>query len=669
MDKLLFGAAYYDEYMPHERLAKDVEMMKRAGMNVVRIAESTWSTCEPQEGVFDFSHVERVMDAMEAAGISVIIGTPTYAIPTWMVKSHPDVLAETKNGRGKYGPRQIMDISHPVYRYYAERMIRELMKRTAHRTCVIGFQIDNETKHYGTAGRNVQEKFVKALRAQFHDDLDAMNAAFGLDYWSNRINAWEDFPDVLGTINGSLGAAFEKFQRTLVTDFLHWQAAIVREYKREDQFITHNLDYEWRGHSYGVQPDIDHFQAAKCLTIPGVDVYHPGQDELTGAEIAFGGDMSRSFAGGNYLLLETQAQGFPDWTPYPGQLRLQAYSHIASGANSVMYWHWHSLHNACETYWKGVLSHDFAENAVYREASVIGKEFARIGNHLVNLKKKNDVAILVSNESLTALKWFGIRATSKGNGDLFYNDVLRWLYDALYRMNVECDVLWPQSGDFERYRAIVVPALYSAPDSLLERLRQYCENGGTLITTFKTGFTDEHVKVSDQVQPRILRECIGARYHQFALPREVGLSGEATEGMARARAEGFMELLIPEGAKVLARYDHPAWKEYAAITKNRCGSGMALHLGCMTGGELLEKILKETLLESGVCVPDAHFPLIVRSGVNDLGRRVAFLLNYSWDTARAVCPEGGRELLEDISVRAGEAITIAPWGAAIIEAE
>ena len=48
MDKLLFGAAYYDEYMPHERLRRDVEMMKRAGMNTVRIAESTWSTCEPQ---------------------------------------------------------------------------------------------------------------------------------------------------------------------------------------------------------------------------------------------------------------------------------------------------------------------------------------------------------------------------------------------------------------------------------------------------------------------------------------------------------------------------------------------------------------------------------------------------------------------------------------------
>ena len=84
MERLLYGAAYYEEYLPVDRLEKDVEMMKAAGINVVRIAESTWSTCEPQDGVFDFSHVERVLDAMEQAGISVIIGTPTYAVPTWM---------------------------------------------------------------------------------------------------------------------------------------------------------------------------------------------------------------------------------------------------------------------------------------------------------------------------------------------------------------------------------------------------------------------------------------------------------------------------------------------------------------------------------------------------------------------------------------------------------
>ena len=189
MENLLFGAAYYDEYMPYDRLEQDVAMMKKAGINTVRIAESTWSTCEPQEGVFDFSHVIRVMDVMEREGINVIIGTPTYAVPTWMVKAHPEVLATTKKGQGVYGARQIMDITNPVYLFNAERVIRELMKISAHRKCVIGFQIDNETKYYGTAGKNVQLQFVKYLREKFKDDLDAMNAAFGLDYWSNRINA------------------------------------------------------------------------------------------------------------------------------------------------------------------------------------------------------------------------------------------------------------------------------------------------------------------------------------------------------------------------------------------------------------------------------------------------------------------------------------------------
>lgn len=210
MERLLYGAAYYEEYLPVDRLEKDVEMMKAAGINVVWIAESTWSTCEPQDGVFDFSHVERVLDAMEQAGISVIIGTPTYAVPTWMVKAYPEVLATTKQGQGIYGARQIMDITNPVYLFYAERVIRKLMEHTAHRSCVIGFQLDNETKYYGTAGKNVQQGFVKYLREKFQDDLDAMNHEFGLDYWSNRINAWEDFLDVRGTINGSLGAEFEK---------------------------------------------------------------------------------------------------------------------------------------------------------------------------------------------------------------------------------------------------------------------------------------------------------------------------------------------------------------------------------------------------------------------------------------------------------------------------
>ena len=673
MKKLLYGAAYYDEYMPYDRLQQDVAMMKKAGINTVRIAESTWSTCEPQEGVFDFSHVERVMDAMEKAGINVIIGTPTYAIPTWMVKSHPDVMAETVKGRGIYGARQIMDITHPVYRFYAERVIRKLMECTAHRKCVIGFQVDNETKYYGTAGKNVQEKFVKYLRKKFNNDLDAMNYEFGLDYWSNRINAWEDFPDVRGTINGSLGAEFEKFQRTLVDEFLSWQADIVNEYRREDQFITHNFDFEWRGYSYGVQPDVNHYHAAKALTIAGTDIYHPTQDDLTGAEIAFGGDMTRSLKRDNYLVLETEAQGYPGWTPYKGQLRLQAYSHLASGANSVMYWHWHSIHNSFETYWRGLLSHDMQENAPYREACIIGNEFFRLGSHLVNLKKKNDVAILVSNEALTALKWFGIEATAAGDNGIGYNDVVRWLYDALFKMNIECDFVWPESDNLDQYKAIFVPALYAAPDELLEKLKQYTANGGTLVATFKTAFANENVKVSHEMQPHILSNCFGISYQQFTFPKNTGLSGSIIDGTAngadeKAEAKVFMELLMPQEAEVLASYDHYNWKEYAAITKNHYRKGTAIYIGCMTDDNTLKAVLTEALNSADVEIPEYSWPVIIRKGTNDLGKCVRYILNYSAEEQNVVYHGAdGTELFSEESVQDGDTVTVLPWNVKIIE--
>lgn len=149
-DHLLFGAAYYLEYLPYNRLETDMEMMDRAGMNTIRIAESTWSTLEPSDGVFDFTCIDRMIQTAAKHHLSVIIGTPTYAIPTWLARKYPGIFSPSQQtGRSLYGHRQNMDITHPGYRYHAERIIRAMNEALKGRSEHHRLPADNETKSYG----------------------------------------------------------------------------------------------------------------------------------------------------------------------------------------------------------------------------------------------------------------------------------------------------------------------------------------------------------------------------------------------------------------------------------------------------------------------------------------------------------------------------------------
>ena len=665
-DKLLFGAAYYSEYLPYDRVEEDMKMMVEAGMNTIRIAESTWSTLEPHDGVFDFTHVDKMLDAAKKYGLSVIIGTPTYAIPTWLYKKYPDILTITKDGPSLYGHRQNMDITHPGYLEHSERIIRKLIEHVCSEPHVIGYQLDNETKSYGTAGERPQAMFVEYLKEKY-PDINEFNHEFGLDYWSNRVNAWEDFVDVRGTINQSLAGEYAKFQRKLVTDFLSWQAGIVREYARPDQFITQNFDFDWsRNHSTGLQPEVNQYEASKCMTVAGADIYHPSQGNLTGAEISICGNITRSLKKDNYLILETEAQGNIEWLSYPGQLRLQAYSHIANGSNSVMYWHWHSIHNAIESYWKGVLSHDFMPNATYKEACVIGNEWKKIGDHLKNIQKHNSVGVLLDNNSLTGLQQFPFPSAPAST----YNHVMRWITDVLYKMNMEFDMVSSAERDFSAYDCMIVPALYSASEDLLTALNKYVENGGHLIATFRSAFSDEQLKIYHHVQPHILKDCLGIHYDQYTYPQNVALTFADKKICAdnSCQATDWMELVTVDTARIIASYNHPSRSDYAAVTENAYGKGTALYLACMFDPEVLEKVLTDYLSRSGIIFPKYEFPIICKTGTNDFGKTLTYIFNYSGETQNVdYNGQTGTELLTGKEISQGATLSISAWDFCVIE--
>ena len=652
-NELIFGAAYYAEYMPDERVHRDVKMMKDAGMNTVRIAESTWSTEEPSDGVFNFAYIDIVLDELQKNGMHAIIGTPTYAVPAWLVRKDPSIMITRKDGQAMYGPRQSMDFLNPVFRFHAERIIRRLAEHTARHPAVCGFQIDNETKHYGNYGPYAQKAFRDFLQKKYAT-TEEFNKAFGLAYWSNSISSWDDFPDLRASINGNLVCEYERFLRTCTSQYLSWQASIIAEYRQPGQFITHNFDFEWHScdgtipHSFGVQPDICHAEASAAVTLAGCDIYHPSQNRLTGAEIAYGGDSTRCLKNTGYLVCETEAQAFSQWTPYPGQLRLQAYSHLASGACGIMYWSWQSIHNSFETYWKGLLSHDLESNPAYEEAKQTGLEWKKIGTKLSGFRKTNKTALVVDNLSLTALKLFPVQG-------LTYNEIMRWMYDCLYEMNIECDVTDIHALDASKYRLIITPALYCISEENAAKLSEFVKNGGTLVSSFKSFFADEHATVYHDVQPHMMTECFGMHYSQFVEPENMSLAGSP--------CTGFAELLIADTAEVIAPYEHTYWHTYAGITKNTCGKGTAYYIASHTDKHVLKAVLKNAAESAGITdtIPAASWPVIVRSGVNSEDQPVHYVFNYSRDSSDFVCPWNCEDLLTEQSYAAGGSVELHDW--------
>jgi len=678
LDTVLYGVSYYHEYMPYERLDKDVAMMKDAGLTVVRLGESTWSSWEPRPGEFQFDWMEKVLDRLHAAGIRVILGTPTYSIPPWLYQRHPEILVfqlteappsgaegySSYAGRktpGAYGPRQNMDITHPAYRYYAERVIRQVVSHFKDHPAIIGYQLDNETHPPGFPTENTRKLFADYLKDRFKT-TDRLNRIWGLAYWGQLIGDWTELPPIDGILNPGFKLEWERFQRSTVTEFLSWQAGIVREYMRPDQFITHNF-------IGGTRTDIDQFEISKFLDIAAVNPYHRVQDELDGHAIALSGDLNRSFKDRNYLVTETNAQGI-GWDsrgqqpPYDGQLRLSAYANVASGANMVAYWHWHSLHYGQETYWKGVLSHDLEPNRVYREVTRIGHELQKAGPRLAGLSARNDVAILYSIDSFQGLRF--MRFSDRVN----YLTILNDMHRALYEMNVGVDFVFPETEDLTRYKVLLVPPLYVASDELLGRLVDYVQRGGHLVLSFKSGFTNEYSTVRWERAPGPLRKAAGISYQEFSsLTQPLALKGDPFNVGKDNQVSVWAEFLEPEGAQVLATYDHPFFGRYPAITRNTFGKGTVTYQGTYLSPPLQKAVVRQLLDLAGLgpSVPDLPAAVRLRKAFTREGNPVFFYLNFSGDTVKfRHAYAGGTDLLVGTTVAKGGELTLAPWDLAIL---
>jgi beta-galactosidase len=685
--RVLFGAAYYYEYQPYERLKTDLDLMAEAQFTVIRVGESVWSTWEPENGRFDLDWLQPVLDGAHERGIGVLLGTPTYAVPPWLARQYPEIAGERATGRRiPWGARQEVDFTHPAFRFHAERVIRRIMARYAQHPAVIGFQVDNEPGNELLHNRGVFQRFVDHLRHTY-GDVETLNSAWGLVYWSHRLSTWEDLWTPDGNVQPQYQLAWRRFQAEQTTHFIGWQADIVREYARPEQFVTTCLSYE--------RPAVDDAALTSRLDVAAGNPYYLMQDGLllpnaadtpqfwtTAGTWALYLSADRMFASRQqpFLVTETNAQsiGYPwDNRPaYDGQWRQAAWALISRGATMIEYWHWHTLHFGAETYWGGVLPHSGRPGRTYRELARLGEELRTAGELVAGAVPDADVAMIYSLPSKWLMQTFPSLALADGGPDArAYHGLFDPFYRGAFDAGLQARIVhagqlaneFDHAVDFvRRHPVLVVPGFYIADDATLAWLVAYADAGGHLVLGPRTAYADEEARARTEVMPALLAEAAGVWYDEFSnltgtLPvRAAGASPlELPPGAAGTR---WVDGLQADGAEILAHYEHPHFGRWPAITTRAHGHGRITYVGTVPNPDLAAALFR-WLIPAPVG-PDwrtGPATLTATGATTSDGRRARFVHNWSWEPAAVRLPVDVRDVLAGTDHRAGEQVDLCAW--------
>lgn len=697
--QVLYGVAYYAEYQPYDRLDRDLDLMAQAGLTVIRVGESVWSTWEPEDGRFDLDWLQPVLDGAHARGIRVVLGTPTYAMPPWLVRKYPEVRAERRTGEPiPYGHRQDACFVHPAFRFHADRVVERVVTRYRDHPTVIGYQVDNEPGMELFHNRCVFQAFVDGLRERFGDDVEAFNQRWGLVYWSHRISRWDELwvPD--GNTVPSYDLAWRRFQAALTTEFIAQQAALVRELARSDQFVTTCMALNrpaFDAAALNANLDIaavnPYYAMQDALTLPtppvGSDLISPSRDFMPPgpAAIYIQADMAFGARREPFLVTETNATSIgwshSNFPAYDGQWRQAAWALVARGARMVEYWHWHTNHFGAETYWQGVLNHDGEPGRCYEEVKRIAGELRVAGAVITDLEPDADVAIVYSPESKWALG-FQPPLTRPGTNvpdPASYERIFFDLYAGLLAAGLQAAIVYPGElqGDpaelVDRHPLLVVPALYVADDRMLAGLAAYAEAGGHLVVGFRTGYADTDARARPELMPGgRLREAAGVRYNEYtnlAVPVPVRAAAGATiELPAGAAATAWADGLVLEGAKAEVLYDHPHLGRWPALTTREHGRGRVSYLGTLPNPEFARSLGRWLAPEGcqGRLWSARPASVTVTGARNSLGERLRFVSNWSWEPTSVAAPVVLRDLLSGEAIPEDGPIALGAWDVRVL---
>jgi len=593
------GVDYYPEQWPIEMLEDDLDNIVELGCNVIRIGEFAWHMMEKQEGKYDFSFFDYIIEKAKEKNLSVIFGTPTATMPAWLANQYSEVLSEFENGQKRvFGGRRQYCFNSKKYQEMSYRIVKELVEHYKAENGIIAWQIDNEFGHEGSDEcfcANCQNAFRKFISDKYNNDINLVNETYGTKFWSQEYNSFEEIPlpkPTITTHNPSLRMDYELFRSKSIEDFAKMQYELIKSIIPSVTVI-----HDFPGG--GLSKHVDYSKVAKVgmdiVAYNNYPVWGGQKEPIKPHEIAFGLDYMRGLKQQNFWITEAimgaQGHDITGYLPRPNQAKLWSYQGMAHGCESLLYFRYRGYTKGAEQFCYGILDADNKKKRRFNESKEFFHEIKKYKKFL-EIPIESKVCILYDYQSAAAFR------IQRQSILMDYEEQLKEFYRPFFERNVSVDVL-PIEADFSKYDLVVAPSMIIWTDERNNRMQNYVKNGGHLVLSFRHGVKDEFNNLTlGEELPVGTTDFIGATvWETESLQDYDAFKVEGLNDLAGVTGVGgvFRDMLKVSSAKSLLKYTDEFYKVFSAATENIFGMGKVYYVGCGLEPMVLSKLFEYIL--------------------------------------------------------------------------
>lgn len=657
---MLHGGDYNpDQWMDPNIWDEDFRIAKLAGINTLTVGIFSWSSYEAEEGVYNFDWLDDIMGRIAAAGMKAVLATPTGARPAWMDQKYPEVRRVDETGhRYLHNGRHNHCLTSPVYREKVTQINTLLAKRYKDHPALGAWHISNE--YSGQCFCELcQEKFREWLKAKYKT-LDALNHAWWTSFWSHTYTDWSQIEAPSRTIGETsvhgLTLDWRRFTTQQFVDFCAMECAPLRAITPDVPCCTNLMS---------TCPDINYVELCRQLDFVSWDNYPQwtGVTDLdypVALHAAFCHDLMRGIKQRPFLLMESSPSA-TNWRPYarlhrPGVHILQSVQAIAHGADSVQYFQFRKSRGSAEKLHAAVVDHVGHENTrVTQEVIKLGTQILPKLDGVVGTDTPAKIALVYDWEN----EWAITDAKGFNNENKKYLETVKDQYEALWRLGAQVDIIDETCDALADYTIVIAPMLYMLRNNFGEKLSAYVEKGGTLVTTYATGYADDTDLCFLGGFPGPLKEAVGIWAEEIDVLMD-GMANKAFYKGEEYAITDYCELVHARGAQVLATYGADFYAGMPAVTQNTFGKGKAYHIAGRFEPAFYKRFYKELAVANGIEVYELPKGVSLQLR-GDETEEFAFVLNFTAEPQTVAL--SGTDLLTG---KEDNAVTLPPHGLAVL---